>query len=527
MPSPAPTGFDGASPLIEHSVFLSLRAQSPPLPEPPVSSTTLKRPAEREAELAAINRSQAIIEFSLSGTILFANENYLRTLGYAAEEVVGGHHAMFVPPAERDTAAYRAFWASLRDGEFRHGEFHRIRKDGTPIWLQATYNPILDPDGQPFKIIKIAADITPQVLARQSLAAVLNTVLDGVITIDQHGIIQSFNPAAVRMFGYPPRQIIGRNIKLLMPEPHRGGHDIFLDNYLRTGAAKVIGFTRELRAQRENGEIFPIELGVNEMPVVGKRMFVGTIRDITARKQAEAAVEASMAALSRSNQELDDFAYIASHDLKEPLRGLSHNARFLKEDFGAQLGEPGLRRLDRIFHLCERLERLVNDLLYFSRLGRQGLAIRQTDLNAVIADIESTMETTLAAANAHIVVPDRLPTIICDATRITEAFRNLITNAVKYNDKPEKRIEITCTGGAAGHVFHVRDNGIGIPPEFHQDVFRIFKRLNEEDETARGTGVGLTFVKKIIERQGGAIWIESEPGLGTTFHFTINTAAGD
>jgi len=487
-----------------------------------VTSTARKNPAELEAELAAISRSQAIIEFSPSGLILAANENYLRTMGYAMDEIAGRHHSVFMTQAECQTEAYQAFWAGLREGEFRRGEFRRVRKNGAPIWLHATYNPILDPNGRPFKIIKIASDITPQVIDRQTLAAVMNTVLDGVITIDHAGIIESFNPAAAKMFGYQPEEAVGQNIKLLMPEPYHSAHDGFLKTYLHTGAAKVIGAGREVHARRKDGHVFPIELGVNEMHVVGRRMFVGTIRDITRRKQAEAAIEASIAALSRSNQELDDFAYIASHDLKEPLRGLSNNALFLREDFGDVLGASGAGRLDRITYLCERMDRLVNDLLYFSRLGRQHLAIRETDLNDVVADIAAMMENTLAAANARIVVPEKLPVIVCDATRITEVFRNLITNAVKYNDKPDKRVEIGCTGSGANRVYHVRDNGIGIAPQFHQDVFRIFKRLNHEDDQVKGTGVGLTFVKKIIERHDGRIWIDSEPGLGTTFYFTIN-----
>jgi two-component system sensor kinase FixL len=353
------------------------------------------------------------------------------------------------------------------------------------------------------------------------MQAVLNTVLDGLITIDERGVIQSFNPAAVRIFGYQPQEVIGKNVKMLMPEPYHSGHDDYLRNYLNTSEAKVIGIGREVSARRKDGSIFPMELGVSDMHVVGKRLFVGTVRDISKRKQAEQEIQCYLDALKRSNQELDDFAYIASHDLKEPLRGLSNNAIFLKEDVGDRLGEESMRRLGRMTYLCERMERLINDLLYFSRLGRQELAVQKTDLNEVIRDIETMMESTLHESNAAIVVPEKLPTIVCDRPRIAEAFRNLITNAVKYNDKPEKRVEIACRFNDGAYAFFVRDNGIGIPREFYQDVFRIFKRLNDEDDSVKGTGAGLTFVKKIIERHGGQIWIDSEVGKGTTFYFTI------
>jgi PAS domain S-box-containing protein len=353
------------------------------------------------------------------------------------------------------------------------------------------------------------------------LQAIVNTVLDGVITIDEKGTIQTFNPASVRIFGYRPEEVIGRNVKILMPEPYHSGHDGYLHNYLTTNHAKVIGIGREVAAKRKDGSVFPMELGINEMQQGGARMFVGTIRDISQRKEAEREIQQYLAALKRSNQELDDFAYIASHDLKEPLRGLNNNALFLKEDCKGRLAEENIRRLDRMTYLCERMERLVNDLLYFSRLGRQELAVQKTNLNAVIADIESMMETTLGEANATIRIIGVLPTITCDLPRITEVFRNLITNAVKYNDKPEKIVEIGYELQGGEHVFFVRDNGIGILSQFYDDVFRIFKRLNDEDDSVKGTGVGLTFVKKIVERHRGRIWIESEEGKGTTFYFTI------
>jgi len=352
--------------------------------------------------------------------------------------------------------------------------------------------------------------------------AVMNTVLDGLIIIDQAGDVQHFNHAAERIFGYPAAEVVGRNVNMLMPAPYHGGHDAYLRNYLHSGEKKVIGIGRQVSGRRRDGSEFPMELGVNEMQLDGNRMFVGTIRDISERAAAEHEIRSHVNALQRSNQELDDFAYIASHDLKEPLRGLSHNARFLMEDFGDQISEAGQRRLARMTYLCQRMERLVDDLLYFSRLGRQDLAVKPTDLNAIIDDIETMMETTLQEAGARIIIPERLPVIICDQPRVAELFRNLITNAVKYNDKPEKHVIVGHARQAEGDVFFVRDNGIGIMPRYHQEVFRIFRRLNDEDDAVKGTGVGLTFVKKIVERHGGRIWIDSEPGRGSTFYFTLS-----
>jgi signal transduction histidine kinase len=233
--------------------------------------------------------------------------------------------------------------------------------------------------------------------------------------------------------------------------------------------------------------------------------------------------------LERSNQELDDFAYIASHDLKEPLRGLFNHATFLLEDYSDKIDEDGVRRLNRLGKLCQRMEQLINDLMYFSRLGRADLAMQSTDPNAVILEIGQMMETLLGERGARIVVPQPLPLIVCDKTRVTEVFRNLITNAVKYNDKAERVVEVGFLESVKSNerlqrnVFYVRDNGVGIDPEFHEQIFRIFKRLqNTADGQQAGTGVGLTFVKKIVERHGGRIWLESEPGKGTVFYFNLN-----
>jgi PAS domain S-box-containing protein len=365
------------------------------------------------------------------------------------------------------------------------------------------------------------------------LSAVFNHALDGMISINAHGIIDHFNPACERIFGYEASEVLGRNINMLMPEPYHSEHDGYLARYLSTGEAHIIGTTgREVTARRKDGSIFPMDLSISAFQLGDNQHFSGIIRDITARKEAEMKLLRYTSALERSNQDLDDFAYIASHDLKEPLRGLFNNAAFLQEDYCDKLDEVGIRRLRRLGYLSQRMELLIDDLLYFSRLGRQDMAVKVTDLNAVIDNVSSMMEATLKEQNAFIAIPRPLPQTRCDQTRVTEVFRNLISNAVKYNDSNQKIIEIgyvdrmsTKRGLEQQQVFYVKDNGVGIEQEFYEEIFRIFKRLNQEDDGKKGTGVGLTFVRKIIDRHGGQIWLESEPGKGTTFYFTLEGIA--
>ncbi len=254
----------------------------------------------------------------------------------------------------------------------------------------------------------------------------------------------------------------------------------------------------------------------------------GIETDITERKKVEAQLIRYTNELERSNQELDDFAYIASHDLKEPLRGIFNHASFLIEDYKDKLDKDGLQRLGRMTYLSKHLEKLINDLLYFSRLGRVELAVQKTDIGEVVKEIGEVMEFFLQAHNAYIIVPLPLPVITCDKPRVTEVFRNLITNAVKYNDKKERLVEVgfldnvQSPQGLERNVFYVKDNGIGIEKEFYKEIFRIFRRLGaDEENTDGGTGSGLTFVKKIIERHKGKIWPESELGKGTIFYFTL------
>ena len=361
------------------------------------------------------------------------------------------------------------------------------------------------------------------------LEAVMDTVLDGLIIIDIVGTIKRFNSSACSIFGYAVSDVLGKNVKMLMPEPYQSSHDGYLHNYTSTGDRKIIGIGREILAQRKDGTIFPMELGVNEMEMEGERLFVGTIRDISERKAAEVEIQTTLKKLKISNQELDQFAYIASHDLKEPLRGLANNAIFLKEDYADKLDDGGNKRLDRIDFLCTRMERLVDNLLYYSRLGRHELAIIETDLNNVVHKVIELSFADDTDATAEFLFPEPLPRVVCDHQKVAELFRNLISNGIKYNEKAHKVVEIGVTQKTnpttqkmEDRVFYVRDNGMGIDSRYFQDIFRIFKRLNEETDTKRGSGVGLTFVKKIIERHEGSIWLESEVDKGTCFYFTLN-----
>ena len=241
--------------------------------------------------------------------------------------------------------------------------------------------------------------------------------------------------------------------------------------------------------------------------------------------------------LARSNIELDAFAYIASHDLKEPLRGIYNYSSFLIEDYSNILDEAGVDKLNTLMRLSHRMEDLINSLLHYSRLGRAELQLRSVDLNDVVAGVLDVIEASARDTQVEFRIPRPLPTINCDRTQVNELFTNLISNGIKYNQKSQKNIEIGYLdqddpvfiqktseypdNTLTKIIFYVRDNGIGIRERHLESIFRIFKRLHGQKKYGGGTGAGLTIAKKIVERHGGEIWVKSVLKQGSTFYFTL------
>lgn len=248
--------------------------------------------------------------------------------------------------------------------------------------------------------------------------------------------------------------------------------------------------------------------------------------EIEERKRMAAQLATTLDELRRSNRELDEFAYVASHDLKEPLRGIHNYVSFLKEDHADRLDDEGRAYLDRMQRLAERQTTLIDRLLAYSRVGTAPLTLETVDVDAALDEVAEDLKPALAAEGAELRRAGRLPVVRGNALRIGEVLQNLIANAVKYNDKPEKWVEVGCLEDQDPPVFYVRDNGIGIAEQHRDTVFRIFKRLHEQSKFGGGSGAGLTIVKKIVERHGGRIWLDSTPGAGTTFYFTL-TRGGD
>ena len=235
--------------------------------------------------------------------------------------------------------------------------------------------------------------------------------------------------------------------------------------------------------------------------------------------------------LSRSNIELDSFAYIASHDLKEPLRGIHNYSNFLMEDYADVLPEDGVAKLQTVVRLTQRMDDLISSLMHYSQLGRSEVVRQSVDLNVLVQQTIATLKISHPQHQIEFRLPQPLPTICCDRSQMSELFTNLIGNAIKYNDNAEKWVEIgfiesklVRNSTQISHMLYIRDNSIGIPPEHLERIFEIFKRLHPQDQYGGGTGAGLTIVRKIVERHEGKIWVESTLGEGSTFYFTLSEA---
>lgn len=457
------------------------------------------------------------------GTVILANASVEKLFGYGSGEL------------HRTPLA--ALFPNLGSGLDMHAAAHAPglqelaarRKDGGEFSAGAHFSPLKTRWGLPLVLATIQ-DLTSRKQAQQAfldsearMRAIVDTAVDAIITIDQGGAIERMNPAAIRLFGYAEHEALGRNVSMLMPSPYRELHDGFLQRYLATGEKRIIGTGREVMGQRKDGSCFPMDLTVAEMSIGARRMFTGMVRDISERKRAQAEVQRLLAELTRANEELTNFAYVVSHDLKAPLRGINSLASWIVTDHADQLGQQGRQQLQQLSVRVTRMGALIDGILEYSRVRRGNEVSERVDVVALIREIIDSL-----APPAHIAihVDPGLPALTADRTRIQQLFQNLIANAIQYSDKPQGEIRVQARPGDSGPVYSVADNGIGIESRHFERIFQLFQTLAPEGH-GTGTGVGLALVRKIVDMYGGQVCVESTPGVGSTFSFTLPRAARD
>ncbi|WP_051906796.1 PAS domain S-box protein [Methylomarinum vadi] len=429
-------------------------------------------------------------------------------------------------------AVIAAIDRSLNNDEPYDVEHRVVWPDGTVRWLSERGNVKRDANGNSLQMLGVVQDIDDRKRTELTLAAreknlqifkhIIASVVDGVVTIDKQGVIRSFNPAASAMFRYLEAEVVGRKVNILMPEPYRSEHDGYLQDYLNEGEGKIIARQLELTGLRSDGSVFPLEIAVSEIHLQDDLLFVGVMRDISARKQAEQALIDARDAANRANEAKSDFLSSMSHELRTPLNAIIGFGQLLEID--DRLDDDHKEDVQEILKAGHHLLELINEILDLAKLesGRLSLSSEPVELGPVIEECIG-LTRTLADKRLIRLRHKKLAgsMVRADRTRLKQALLNLISNAIKYNREggdvtiTERQVADSILG------IDVDDTGHGIPPERLPELFKPFHRLEAENSAIEGTGIGLTITRRIVEMMEGDVKVESEVGVGSRFSIEL------
>jgi PAS domain S-box-containing protein len=486
------------------------------------------RQAEERMRSVVNHVVDGIISIDERGTVTTFNPAAERIFGYVSADVVGQNVRMLMPePYHGQHDGYIRNY--VRTGQAKiigiGREVVGRRKDGSNFPMELAISEF--PLGESRYFTGIVRDITERKRAESELRqaeermrSVVDHVIDGIITIDVRGSVQSFNPAAEKLFGYGKDDVLGKNVKMLMPEPYHGQHDGYISNYTHTGDAKIIGTGREVVGKRKNDTTFPMELAVSEFRIGDHRFFTGIVRDITQRKQLEQELRKRVDELAEADRQKNEFLAMLGHELRNPLAPM-RNAVHLLRTPGAD-PDMVIQARDMMDRQLQHLVRLVDDLLDVSRIVREKIDLRQEPVDIAQA-LERAVETAQPVIDARghelkTSLPLKPLYVHGDIIRIAQIVSNLLTNAAKYTIEAGP-IHLSAELERDQVVIRVKDAGVGIDPELLPRIFDLF--VQGDHTLARsqgGLGIGLTLVKRLVDMHGGSIEAKSEgKGQGSEF----------
>ena len=462
-----------------------------------------------------------LVTIGADGTITDVNNATEKVTGYSRNELITTDFSeYFTEPAKAKSGYQQVF----RDGYVRDYPLEIQHRNGhiTPVLYNASV--YRDELGDVVGVFAAARDISQLKKAEEKLKLVnlynrslIEASLDPLVTIGADGTITDVNNATEKVTGYSRNELIGTDFLDYFTEPKKareGYKKVFKEGIVRDYALEIkhiSGFTTPVLY---NASVYRDKSG----SVVG---VFAAARDITDLKKTEQILKLKLEELTRSNQELEQFAYISSHDLQEPLRMIASYLQLLERKYKGKLDV----KADKYIHFsvdgATRMQNLIDDLLEFSRVTTQAKEFKPTDLELIYEQVISNLDA-LIKDNKATITHDSLPIVMVDQTQIAQVFQNLISNALKFHGDDNPIIKISVKKEEEIWLFGVADNGIGLDPKHSDRIFQVFKRLHKRKEYP-GTGIGLSICKKIIERHGGRIWVESELGKGATFYFTLPT----
>jgi len=470
----------------------------------------------------------AMVVVNQGGEIVLLNVQAEKQFGYRRDELLGQKVKNIIPRgfAERLIADEKRSVEDALAQQIGTGiELIALRKNGTEFPIEIMLSPLDSAEG----ILVTAAirDISVRKEAEKHLArmegryrGLLEAAPDAMVVVNQKGDIVLLNVQAEKQFGYHRDELVGQRMKNIIPA---GFAERLIADALRStedALAQQIGTGIEITGRRKDGTEFPIEIMLSPLESAEGVLVTAAIRDITTRKVAEAHLLYKVEELNRSNEELGQFAYIASHDLQEPLRMVASYTQLLARRYKGRLDSDADEFITFAVDGANRMQGLIQDLLAYSRVGTKGKELRETSSEEALQRAILNLRGAIADSGA-MVTHDLLPPVLADETQLVQLFQNLIGNAIKYQNSGVPRIHISAIKNGGGKwTFSVRDNGLGIDPQYFERIFVMFQRLHKREEFA-GTGIGLAICKKIVERHGGEISVQSQPGKGSTFSFAL------